>query len=122
MRKGAPLTVALLALVCACGGWHPQTTITPSGSPAFDSTKTYRVTLKNGKRQVVSHPRVAGDSLTWVEPPQEGIPRMPPRRHTVPLSDIQRVELQGPNTVGVALVVILGFGFLKMVIQGGPYQ
>lgn len=107
-----------LGLLCACAPWHVQTDV-PAASTAFDSTKVYRVTLQNGSKEVATHPRIAGDSLTWVEPPNPDAPKLAPKHLAVPLSEIQQMEIQGSSDAGTIAAIVLAAAFLKFVLSGG---
>jgi hypothetical protein len=91
------------AHLCACATWRLQT-VGPTISAAFDSTKTYRVVLASGKRQVADHPVVSGDTLVWMERLPEAS-FVPAKRRGIPLSEIRQVEVQHTNMVVVLLVV-----------------
>src|SRR5713101_22911 len=93
--------------LCACATWRLQT-VEPAARPAaFDSTKTYRVLLTNGKRQVVPHPAVSGDSVVWAEGLSDA-EWAPPKRRGILLSEIREVEVPSTNPAAVALVVVTG--------------
>jgi hypothetical protein len=119
-RSRLILVVPGVALLCACAPWHPQAEV-PTRVTAFDSTKTYRVTLRNGRKWVATHPRISGDSLTWVEPVPDDVVRMPPKHRGIELGEIARVEVQGSNVAGTILVLWLGAGALALVLAGGAH-
>lgn len=111
-------TLTLLATVvvfqCACAPWHMQFVIPPAATP-FDSTKTYRVTLGDGRRLVAYHPRVLGDSLTWTPETAPDAPRSPQQRRGIPLADIHAVEVEASNAYAALLVLLVGVGMLGAV-------
>ena len=107
-------------LVSACITWHAQTGI-PLAAAVFDSTKTYRVTLQGGDQRIADHPRISGDSLTWAEPAPEHSLALP-KRHGIPLSEINVVEVQGTSVwstiLGAYLAVALLFGVINCCPTG----
>jgi hypothetical protein len=116
------LLSTLVVLQWGCAPWHQQTVVPPASTP-FDSTKTYRVTLSDGRRQVIYHPRVSGDSLTWVAETSPDVPRTlrPQERRAIPLSDIHAVEVEGSNGYAAVLVLLVGIGVLGAVAAAGAF-
>jgi hypothetical protein len=120
VRYQLPLAVifATTGLLYDCTPWHLESSVAPVSS-TFDSTKVYRLTLKDGLKQVVDHPRISGDSLFWTDPINPDAPKKTPIPRSVPVSQIQQVEVQESNVVGTIFAVWLGAGALVYILTGG---
>jgi hypothetical protein len=113
-HSGLFVLLAACTIASACVTWHVQADV-PTARPAFDSTKTYRVTLRNGERRLADHPRILGDTLIWVEP-VANTPRAT-QVAPIPLAEIRLVETEGTNWLGTIVLGWLAAAALIAVIS-----
>jgi hypothetical protein len=118
--------VRVIAVVAAgmCGGacvtWQTQA-IEPLNHVAFDSTKTYRVVLGSGEREVVAHPVVSGDSLVWLERLPEAS-FLPAKRRGIPLTEIRQVEALRRNAVATVLALWATASCVRALVLVSSYS
>ena len=118
-RLGRRMTSLLgIAVLWGCTTWKAAA-LGPLPLAAFDSTKTYRLTLRSGARVVATHPTADVDSVRWVKPDTVGS-RRAPRRTGVRLSDIDTIEVEQADNTGNALLAILGIAMLVAALTSPP--
>ena len=102
MRLATSPVLALLLATAACSTWRPQTAPAPQAIQA-NASGTVRVTRKDQSMLVLRHPSVVGDSIV-------GDAGDPPRRTSVALADVERVDarkVSATRTGGLGLGVIV---------------
>jgi len=108
------LSAAALLSLSACTSWHAQT------GPALQVVARHergpvRVVRNDGSVLVLRTPSVVGDSLV-------GVGGSPPRRTSVALADVKRVdarELDPLKTGGATVGALLAAGVVGLIVAFG---
>jgi hypothetical protein len=103
MRYRSLAASVLLLSTAACHSWRAQTTPAPRVVEQMNGRGTVRIVRRDQSVMVLSSPQVVGDSIV-------GTTGDPPRRATVAVADVQRIDtrrVSATKTGGLAIGTIV---------------
>jgi hypothetical protein len=100
-------------LLGGCTAWH-TTALEPERFSGEQSPEHARLILRDGRRVLVSHPTMVGDSMVWTEAGSTPADAM---RRAWPVTGIRRVELRRVDLFETG-ALLLGAAVLVAVIAG----
>jgi len=106
------LPLALLALAAgACTSWHHPASPAPEVVARQHGRGSVRVLRRDGSVLVLRTPSVVGDSII-------GVGGSPPRRTSVALADVERVETRGFSPAKTCGLVLVYFAVVTLIAVG----
>ncbi len=104
--------IALVMLVTGCASWS-RSALVPEQNIGERNPKRVRVQLKDGRRLVIDHPYVVGDSLVGHSPNSAvalvDIESLDTRKTSAPKT-VAFILLMGTLAIGVAIAIAFGIG------------
>lgn len=112
----AALTVLVVALQPACYNWH-ATEVGPAEYLGTERPDVVRLTMADGTVVEIENPRVIGDSIEGVLPPQGRGREMAPFPVSVPVSDVRAVEARELSASRTAVAVgVTAVGIVAILV------